>query len=54
MSIFTFTPLDDPQASGGAFVGTLAYGINASGQVVGYYNNSTGGGTHGFLLSAGT
>ena len=54
MSIFTFTPLNDPQAIDGAFAGTLAFGINASGQVVGYYNDNTGGGSHGFLYSGGT
>src|SRR5205807_2545796 len=37
-----------------AFAGTLAYGINASGQVVGSYNDNIGGGTHGFLYSGGT
>jgi probable HAF family extracellular repeat protein len=54
MSIFTYTTLDDAQAAASAFAGTLAYGINASGQVVGYYTNTTGGGTHGFLYSGGT
>jgi len=54
MPIFTFTTLDDPLAAASAFAGTLAYGINASGQVVGYYTNTTGGGTHGFLYSGGT
>jgi probable HAF family extracellular repeat protein len=53
MSIFTFTPLDDPQAGIGAFAGTLAYGINASGQAVGYYTDS-GGRDHGFLLNGGS
>jgi probable HAF family extracellular repeat protein len=53
MSIFTFTPLDDPQAGIGAFAGTLTYGINASGQAVGYYTDS-GGRDHGFLLNGGS
>ena len=54
MPIFTFTALNDPLAIDGAFAGTLAYGINASGQVVGSYNDNIGGGTHGFLYSGGT
>jgi probable HAF family extracellular repeat protein len=49
MPIFTFTTLDDPLAINGTF----ATGINASGQVVGSYNDA-GGTAHGFLLSGGT
>src|SRR5262249_38741560 len=39
-----FTPTEDPLATGGSF----AQGINASGQIVGYYGPSSPG-THGFL-----
>jgi probable HAF family extracellular repeat protein len=49
MPIFSFTTLDDPLATNGTF----ATGINASGQVVGSYNDA-GGTAHGFLLSGGT
>src|SRR5437899_8917343 len=42
-----YTTLDDPSATNGTFV----RGINAAGQIVGYYNNNTG--THGFLSSGG-
>ena len=41
----TYTTLDDPAAT----TGTAAYGINVAGQIVGYYNNSTG--THGFFYN---
>jgi probable HAF family extracellular repeat protein len=50
MPINVYTTLDDPKAANGTF----AYGINASGQVVGYYLDFTGGGIHGFLYSGGT
>jgi probable HAF family extracellular repeat protein len=43
-----YTTLNDPSAT----MGTVARGINATGQIVGYYTNATG--THGFLLSGGT
>jgi probable HAF family extracellular repeat protein len=43
----TYTTLDDPLVT----LGTLAYGINATGQIVGLYKNATG--YHGFLLSGG-
>src|SRR5207244_377018 len=41
----TYTTLDDPSAATGT---TLAFGINAAGQVVGQYRNASG--LHGFLL----
>jgi probable HAF family extracellular repeat protein len=50
MPINVYTILDDPKATSG----TQAFGINASGQVVGSYSDATGGGTHGFLYSGGT
>jgi hypothetical protein len=40
----SYTPLDVP-GSGGSW----AYGINATGQIVGVY--ADGGGTHGFLAT---
>ena len=43
---FTFTPIDVPGASQ-----TLAFGINPSGQIVGFYSDSTG--QHGFLYDRG-
>ena|SRR5947208_553405 len=49
MPIFTFTTLDDPLAINGTF----ATGINASGQVVGSYNDA-GGTAHGFISGGGT
>src|ERR1700757_4250991 len=49
MPIFTYTTLDDPLGINGTF----ATGVNASGQVVGSYNDS-GGSAHGFLYSGGT
>jgi len=47
-----YTKLDDPNAHG-AFTGPAA--INNSGQIVGFYSNSTSltNGVHGFLLSDG-
>jgi probable HAF family extracellular repeat protein len=47
MPVYTYTTLDDPSATNS----TVPQGINASGQIVGYYNNVSG--THGFLLSGG-
>src|SRR5436190_773507 len=44
----TYTILDDPLAT----AGTFAYGINATGQVVGFYGNNSG--SHGFLYSGGS
>ena len=41
---FTFTPIDVPGASD-----TRAVGINPSGQIVGFYDGSTG--QHGFLAT---
>src|SRR5436190_23272922 len=49
MPIYTSTTLDDPLATR---VGTIAQGINATGQIVGYYTASVN--FHGFLLSGGT
>ena len=49
MPIYTYTTLDD--SSQGATT-TDAWGINNSGQIVGYYQNATG--VHGFLYSGGT
>jgi probable HAF family extracellular repeat protein len=40
----TYTTLDDPLAT----LGTQAFGINNSGQIVGAYANASG--THGFLF----
>src|SRR5262249_16307936 len=48
MSNFAFTTLDDPSASNGTF----ATGINATGQVVGSYNDASGE-AHGFLYAGG-
>src|SRR5712691_8901479 len=49
MPVNIFTALDDPSArTGGA---TEAFGINASGQIVGLYTTVTA--QHGFLLSGG-
>jgi probable HAF family extracellular repeat protein len=47
---YSFTTLDVP----GSFLPGLApaIGINASGQIVGYYEDTTGG--HGFLLDQGS
>jgi len=50
MPTYTYTPLDDPAGLPGT---TQAYGINASGQIVGTYSL----GPHkdyGFLYSGGT
>jgi probable HAF family extracellular repeat protein len=49
MPVYTYTPIEEPFAIGSH---TAANGINAMGQIVGYYANA--GGTHGFLLSDGT
>src|SRR5262249_35975993 len=53
----TYTTLDDPLASQNPGGGTIASGINGTGEIVGSY--ATGGGmivltAHGFLLSGGT
>lgn len=45
----TYTTLNDPLATNG----TAAAGINDFGQIVGVYNNNSGGLTHGFLYSNG-
>jgi probable HAF family extracellular repeat protein len=50
MPVQTFTTLNDPFAT---LSGTFAYGINASGSIVGLYQES-GTITNGFLLSGGT
>jgi len=49
MPVYTYTPIQEPFALGSH---TAANGINATGQIVGYYINA--GGNHGFLLSGGT
>jgi probable HAF family extracellular repeat protein len=46
VTTFTFTTIDDPLGTG-----TEAFGINSSGQIVGYY--LAGGAAHGFLYSGG-
>jgi probable HAF family extracellular repeat protein len=45
---YSFITLDDPSGNPGT---TVAYGINSSGQVVGFFSNGTG--THGFVYTAG-
>ena len=45
-----YTTLDDPNAGTGAFQGTLAYGINDAGKVVGFYYDANNV-VHGFLAS---
>ncbi|HLH87339.1 MAG TPA: FG-GAP-like repeat-containing protein [Xanthobacteraceae bacterium] len=45
VTTYSFTSLDDPSAT----TGTFAQGINDSGEVVGYYDDSQG--SHGFLLN---
>jgi probable HAF family extracellular repeat protein len=45
-----YTTLDDPSAGTGAFQGTLAFGINASGKIVGNYTDANGV-IHGFLAT---
>src|SRR5262249_21395378 len=47
MPINIFTTFDDPQAT----LGTVAEGINGSGQIVGFFKN---GNLHGFVLSGGS
>jgi len=49
-----FTSIDFPSAPGGAVSGTVAMGINNTGQIVGYYFGGGGNGCHGFLLSGGS
>src|SRR5262249_6007641 len=48
MPVYTHTTIDDPLATSG----TVAYGINDFGQIVGYYGGAAG--FHGFLYSGGT
>ena len=50
-----FTTIDVPNAAIGSADGTGASAINASGQIVGYYDTfgAPGPGVHGFLLSGG-
>src|SRR5436190_23887020 len=50
MPVNTYTTLDDPSAGSG---GTVAQGINAAGQIVGYYLDASFK-SHGFLYSGGT
>ena len=47
MPVSLYTTLDDPLAS----QGSLAFGINAAGQIVGYYFDNSH--AHGFLRSGG-
>jgi len=49
MPVYNYTTLDDPFATHG----TLAYGINGAGQIVGFYLDDFMSGEHGFLLSGG-
>jgi probable HAF family extracellular repeat protein len=49
VSIYNYITLDDPLGTNG----TIAQGINASGQIVGYYIDSSNH-THGFHYSGGT
>src|SRR6266481_5963174 len=49
MPVYNYTPFDDPLGT----QGTFATGINASGQIIGYYFDS-GLNRHGFLFSGGT
>jgi probable HAF family extracellular repeat protein len=48
MPVYTYTTLDDPSANNN----TQAYGINASGQIVGEYIDASNH-IHGFLYSSG-
>src|SRR5438132_14284405 len=50
MPVYTYTTLDDPLAL--AIGSTSAQGINASGQIVGFYRNA--GAFHCFAYSGGT
>ena len=47
MPVYNFSTFDDPSAT--SFVGTQAFGINGSGQIVGVY--ADGSGNHGFLYN---
>src|SRR2546429_1736895 len=49
MPVYTYTTFDDPLNTSGD--GTLASGINDTGQIVGTYADASG--VHGFLLSGG-
>jgi probable HAF family extracellular repeat protein len=49
MPIYAYTTLDDPLGP----LGTSAQGINTSGQIAGYYLDSSNS-SHGFLYSGGT
>ena len=49
MPVYNYTTLDDPLAA----EGTFAYGINTSGQIVGYYQDSNLNKV-GFVYSGGT
>jgi probable HAF family extracellular repeat protein len=50
MPVYTYTTFDDPLNTSGD--GTLASGINDTGQIVGTYADASG--VHGFLLSGGS
>jgi probable HAF family extracellular repeat protein len=49
VTAYAYTTISDPNATGG----TVAFGINASGQIVGYYFDGSGIG-HGFLYINGS
>src|SRR5207253_4401310 len=49
-----YTTIDDPSAIGGGFIhGTIAYGINDAGQIVGIYDTGADFHIRGFLYSGG-
>src|SRR5260221_3487100 len=50
MPVYTYATFDDPLNTSGD--GTLASGINDTGQIVGTYADASG--VHGFLLSGGS
>src|SRR5215831_3437398 len=50
MPVYTYTTFDDPLNTSGD--GTLASGINDTGEIVGTYADANG--VHGFLLSSGS
>src|SRR5438270_711057 len=52
MPVNVYTTLDDPLAGANA-AGTAANGINDTGQIVGWYEDGSGG-LHSFLYSGGT
>ena len=50
MPVYTYTTFDNPLNTSGD--GTLASGMNDTGQIVGTYADASG--VHGFLLSGGS